>query len=522
MKQTIAQREPPDGIGRMIAFACREPGRACALLLASHLAVWTALPILVCRNLQLDLAEGLALGKEWQLGYWKHPPLPWWIDDLAYRAAGDVRIVYLLGPLACVVAFYAVWRLGCRIATPQTALLAVVALEGLHFFNFTAVKFNHDVLQLPFWALTALFLHRAVTDGRSSDWIWSGVWLGLAFWTKYTVAVLAVPIGLLLLIEPFARRRLRTPGPYLMGAVFLCVIAPHLWWLVTHDFLPLQYADDRALPAAHWYAWIASPLRWIGSQVFFLLPTLALLALALVGPGRAAPARNLPPDDAAAFAQRYLAVLALGPFLLVTLGAALSGRLPVALWGYPMWTLLPLAALQWFRPVADAARLRVLARACLVVLLAVPAAYAADELLEPFLRDRPKATQFPGRVLAQTITRIWRDATGTPLTYVGGADFRSSGTGEFAPNLMAVYSPDRPHVVAHGRPALSPWIDPADLERRGAVFLWEAPEEVPGLPDDIRASFPRAELQPPLVLPRQTLTPRSPAVVHYAILRPRP
>ena len=164
MEQTIAQREQSDGIGRIIAFACREPGRACALLLGAHLVVWTVLPILVCRNLQLDLAEGLALGKEWQLGYWKHPPLPWWIEDLAYRAAGDVRVVYLLGPLACVVAFYAVWRLGCRITTPQTALLAVVMLEGLHFFNFTAVKFNHDVLQLPFWALTALFLHRAITE----------------------------------------------------------------------------------------------------------------------------------------------------------------------------------------------------------------------------------------------------------------------------------------------------------------------------------------------------------------------
>src|SRR5579863_7409101 len=303
MEQAIAQRKQSHGIARIVAFACREPGRACAVLLGAHLVLWTALPVLVCRNLQLDLAEGLALGKEWQLGYWKHPPLPWWIEDLAYRAAGDVRVVYLLGPLACVVAFYAVWRLGCRIATPPTALLAVVMLEGLHFFNFTAVKFNHDVLQLPFWALTALFLHRAIAEGRSSDWIWSGVWLGLAFWTKYTVAVLAAPIGLLLLIDPFARRTLRTAGPYLMGAVFVCVIAPQLWWLIAHDFLPLRYAGDRARPAAHWYEWIAFPLRWIGGQLFFLLPTLALLALALLGSPRAAPARDLPPDGAAGFAQ---------------------------------------------------------------------------------------------------------------------------------------------------------------------------------------------------------------------------
>ena len=53
------------------------------------------------------------------------------------------------------------------------------------FFNFTAVKFNHDVLQLPFWALTGLFVYRAITEERPTDWMLSGVWLAGAFWTKY-------------------------------------------------------------------------------------------------------------------------------------------------------------------------------------------------------------------------------------------------------------------------------------------------------------------------------------------------
>jgi hypothetical protein len=522
MEQPVAQRKQSSGIAGVVAFACRQPGRACALLIGAHLVLWTALPVLVCRNLQLDLAEGLALGKEWQLGYWKLPPLPWWVDDVAYRAVGDVRILYLLGPLACVIAFVAVWRLGCRIASPHTALLAVAMLEGMHFFNFTAVKFNHDVMQLPLWALTALFAHRAITDGRSADWILSGAWLALAFWTKYSVAVLAVPLGLLLLVDPFARRTLRTTGPYLMGAVFVVLIAPHLWWLVAHDFVPLHYADVRARVAAHWYEWVAFPLRWMASQAFFLLPTLGLLAVAVVGTGRAAAAPNPVAGDAAAFGRRYVAALALGPFLVVTLGAAVAGRLPVAMWGYPLWTLLPLAALVWFAPEVDTARQRVLARACLVIFFAWPVAYVADELLEPLLRDRPKATQFPGRLLAQTITRQWRETTGTPLAYVGGADFGPSGVGEFTANTVAVYSPDRPHVVVHGDPTLSPWVDPADLERRGAVFVWEPLPQVQGLPDNIKSTFPRAELQPPLVLPRQTLSPRSPAIVNYAIMRPRP
>jgi len=44
------------------------PTACLAWLIGLHLVVWTALPALVNRNLQLDLAEGLVLGREWQLG----------------------------------------------------------------------------------------------------------------------------------------------------------------------------------------------------------------------------------------------------------------------------------------------------------------------------------------------------------------------------------------------------------------------------------------------------------------------
>ena len=516
MEQPIARRQELDGIARLIAFAQRQPGRALGWLLALHLVVWSAIPILLYRNLQLDLAEGLALGQEWQLGYWKHPPLPWWIEDLVYRLAGDVRIVYLLGPLACVIALYALWRLGLRVTTPQTALIAVLALEGLHFFNFTAVKFNHDVLQLPFWGLTGLFVYRAIVEGRPTDWMLSGLWLAGAFWTKYSVVVLVVPLGCVLLLDPFARRTWRTPGPYLMAAVFLAVIAPQLWWLVAHEFLPLHYAGARAEAAASWLEWIIFPLRWIASQIFFLLPTIGLLALALAHAPHNAPTSS---PACAGFARRYVAVLAFGPFVMVTLGATIAGRLVVATWGYPLWTFMPLAVLMWFDPVLEGPRLRWLARACLLVLIALPVAYLAAEWVEPLLRDRPKATQFPGKLLAETITRQWRDTTGTPLRYVGGAGFESSGAGEFAANNVAVYSPDRPRVLAHGDPALSPWIDRADLDRSGIVLLWEGFD---GLPEGLKATFPHIELQPPLVLPRQTLEGRKPATVNYALVRPRP
>jgi hypothetical protein len=498
-------------LARALAYAHDEPGRCLTAVLALHLVVWTLLPALTSHNLQLDLAEDLALGKEWQLGYWKHPPLPWWLADLAYRALGDVHAVYLLGPLAAVACLTVVWLTGREIVGGFQALIAVLALEGLHFYNFSVVKFAHDQMQLPFWALTGFFLLRALTRHRAFDWVGAGAALALCFWSKYAAFALAASIGLFLLADRDARRAWRTPGPYLMALAFLVVIAPNLWWLADSGFLPLRYVDARAKAATHWYHFVTFPLQWTASQLFFLAPTIALLVLAYLGAARSYFAAV---DADFAFRRRIVTLLALGPFVVTTLVSLALGRLPVSMWGYPLWSFAPLAALMWLGPVTEPARLRRFAIGFLAIFIVAPVAYTAAEIGEPLVRDRPKATQFPGRLLAETVTRLWHDRFGTPLVYVGG--------GEFATNNVAVYSTDRPHVIVHADPAISPWIDRDDLKRRGFLLVWEDGQASDAQIAQWRAAFPGFDLQPALTLARQTIRPTHPVRVHVAIVPPRP
>ena len=69
----------------LVAWIAAAPGRALAAFLVLHAAVWTALPALLYPNLPLDLIEALTYGREWQLGYDKLPPLPWWLVEIVYR-----------------------------------------------------------------------------------------------------------------------------------------------------------------------------------------------------------------------------------------------------------------------------------------------------------------------------------------------------------------------------------------------------------------------------------------------------
>ena len=55
-------------------------------------------------NLPLDLIEALIYGREWQLGYDKLPPLPWWLVEIAYRLVGHDFAYYLLAQVAVVAA----------------------------------------------------------------------------------------------------------------------------------------------------------------------------------------------------------------------------------------------------------------------------------------------------------------------------------------------------------------------------------------------------------------------------------
>src|SRR3979409_1357834 len=63
----------------------KRPGEGFALFALGHAALWTLLPATLYPNLPLDLIEALTYGREWQLGYDKLPPLPWWLVGIVYR-----------------------------------------------------------------------------------------------------------------------------------------------------------------------------------------------------------------------------------------------------------------------------------------------------------------------------------------------------------------------------------------------------------------------------------------------------
>src|SRR5262249_3039559 len=91
------------GVASLADWIERRPAAAFVAFAALHLVVWTALPTILYKNLPLDLIEALTYGREWQLGYDKLPPLPWWVVEIVDRAFGSDVAYYALSTIVILI-----------------------------------------------------------------------------------------------------------------------------------------------------------------------------------------------------------------------------------------------------------------------------------------------------------------------------------------------------------------------------------------------------------------------------------
>ena len=124
--------------------------------LIGHLLIWTLVPSLSNNNLPRDTIEALAWGSNLDWGFEKHPPLSAFAAEVFYQIFGNQDwAYYFLSQIFVVSAFFIVWIFSKEFFKNQTyALISLLLLEGIYFYNFTTPEFNVNVCQLPFWSLS--------------------------------------------------------------------------------------------------------------------------------------------------------------------------------------------------------------------------------------------------------------------------------------------------------------------------------------------------------------------------------
>ena len=306
-----------------------------------------------------------------------------------------------MSQIAVVTAFAFVWMARPLVGAPG-ALVAVLIVDGLHYSPFTAAKFNHDVVQLPFWAFAGYAYHAGLKRGRMLDWLLLGVALGKAIWSKYFVVVLAVPSRCSCCSTATRERPWQRPDP-----IWRPPLRSSSWRRICSGSWPT--ISCRSLMPTPGRCTFWGPAR-LSDQAAEVPAVAARLSGSVAADRRAvsAPRRESSGgghrERADAFDRRIVTLLAFGPAATVILLSLVTGRDTVPLWGYPLWLFLGL----WIVLNALPARSRYHGAHCRGLghrLCGDRSAFVAAYDVLPRYRSRYIAVLHPGDALGHELCR---------------------------------------------------------------------------------------------------------------------
>lgn len=450
------------------------------IFIGVHIMCWTLLPTLVRLNLPLDTLEGFTWGQQLQWGYDKDPLLNAWLTRLAIEIGGyHASFIYFFSQCAIAIGLWATWQLAKIFLPPLSALVAVIILEGVQYYNIAAIDFNDNVLQVMLWPLLSLAFYNAIKTQSWRDWLWVGLTAGLATLAKYYVIMLLLPMLLFLLINTQARTSFQKKGFYLGVALFGLLIAPHVYWLLQHDFLTIHYSFHQASPSNNSWDHLWQPIRFAMMQlVAFILPVLLLSSLCwgkkikVLGQEKI----SLTRDD-----KQFLFFIGIGPLIANIIFAAITGNSVHVLWGMPLLSMWGIILLVLTRPVILAERFY---RLIILIALLLAAAGVGYHHSLVTAADTSSAN-YPGKTIALTATHLWQANSKQPLRYVAGPRWLAGN--------IAFYAPSHPQVYMEWNSQVSTWINEQDIQQSGALFVWEATTSQ-AIPDELKARYPNLKL----------------------------
>ncbi len=196
-------------------------------------------------SLYPDMTEAYSWGREFQLGYWKHPPFWAWVCGAWFLVFPRTGATFaLLSAANTTIGLWGVWRLVGLFARREKRIAATAMFLLTPFPTFWAYKYNANSIFLSVWPWTLFFFVRAYQRRRLVDSLGLGAMVAAALLCKYYALILCATIGLAALSRPERNAYLRSPSPYVSAATAGFLILPYLSWLWVNRAPPLGYLES--------------------------------------------------------------------------------------------------------------------------------------------------------------------------------------------------------------------------------------------------------------------------------------
>lgn len=435
------------------------------LLMILHLTLWTLLPAIARYAPSNDVIEAINWAQQLTWGYDKNPWVVGWITRLGITIScgNNLAGYYFLQQLLIVFGFWSIWKLANQLVQPVQALFATLIMEGCLYYSII-VQTNNDnfiLIALLNFAIYAFFM--ACEHQKARYWMLTGVSLALALMTKYSSAVLIVPMLIYWLITPKVRQNTSPLG--LSGGILLgmLICLPNLIWLNQHDFIALKYLQLRAdiqsnnFYTQHFYY----SIKFLIQTFYNIAPCLLLLGLIIL-PDQGKTTDTTRDNEKSIRHGHFLLLIGFVPFLIVLLLAIIFGQKIYWEWGVPFISFWGLIFIYYCNPKITTSKLRNFLIGVISIALLTAGSYF---FIETRFSAGSGSADYPADQIADTITKIWHAKFNTKLRYVAGSRYTAG--------VIAFYSPDKPKVFIEWNPLYSVNFDHKELKKSGAVFVHE-------------------------------------------------
>jgi hypothetical protein len=186
------------------------------------------------------------------------------------------------------------------------------------------------------------------------------------------------------------------------------------------------------------------------------------------------------------------------------------------MWATPLWGFIGLWAITRFPIKFSPAMWRRFTYSWAALFTIIISIYAIINVYSPYVTHKSLRVYFPGQTLAKLVIKGWDQHYHVPLRYIIGDTWPAGN--------VAYYPPGRQHVLIDGDYQISPWVKPTDIKEYGAVLVWciqncAGKNSIEPTPTYVQ-NFPDAEIQEPLVIPRQSHANLPPVTIGWALLPP--
>lgn len=225
-------------------------------LVLAVIALGTIFRIGLAASLGLGIDESytVANARHFQLSYFDHPPLSFWLVRAAVQWTGSESGLVVRLPFILLFAgtTWLMFRVTARLYGPMAGVWAAVLLNLSPVFGLTTGGWILPDGPLMFSLMaTVLLVERLLFGEPSRRQAWAlgllaGVTLGLACLSKYHGFLAGAGLLLFLLTSPRHWRWLADPIPYAAVVVMLLVCLPVWLWNIDNDWVSFRFQLSRA------------------------------------------------------------------------------------------------------------------------------------------------------------------------------------------------------------------------------------------------------------------------------------